>query len=216
MVGCVGIVAASFDPPGVAAAETVAAADVVAGVKAAYKDVQSIRADFTQVRRDAITKAEDKQRGKLSLKRPRKMRFEFTHPKPSLFVTDGQTLWIYNPEIKQVIEQPDLGGGGGMGVLLDDLSRLDEMFIVTLLPEEKGPRPDYVLDLVARQPSAFKSLQLTLSKQKFLLQDLVLTDSMNNVTELHFSSVRLNSDVADSEFTFVAPPGSQVVKAGGP
>lgn len=207
--------AAALTTP-VQAGEQVATADVIAGVKAAYKDVQSIRADFTQVRRDALLKTEDKQRGKLSLKRPRKMRFEFVHPKPSLFVTDGRTLWIYNPELNQVIEQPDLGMDSGMGILLDDLSRLDELFVVTLVPEDKGPKLYYTLNLVAKKPGGFKSLEMNLTKQKYLLQDLVLTDVMDNVTEMHFTGVRLNQEVPDSEFTFVAPAGAQVVKTGSP
>lgn len=213
LLGSAGLVVVA--PPVHAAGEQTAA-DVVSGVKAAYKDVQSIRADFTQVRKDAVLKTEDKQRGKLSLKRPRKMRFEFVHPKPSLFVTDGRTLWIYNAELNQVIEQPDLGAeGSGMGILLDDLSRLDELFEVTLVPEDRGPRLYHTLRLVPRKTGSFKSLELNVTKQKYLLQDLMLVDVMDNVTEMHFTGVRLNQDVPDSEFTFVAPVGAQVIRTGG-
>ena len=38
---------------------------------------------------------------------------------------------------------------------------------------------------------------------------------MDNVTEMNFTMVLMNKDIPDVEFTFVAPPGVQVVKAGG-
>jgi outer membrane lipoprotein-sorting protein len=69
--------------------------------------------------------------------------------------------------------------------------------------------------LVPKKPGAFKSVQLTLSKQKYVVQDLVLVNQLDDVTTMNFTTVRMNGDVPDSEFTFVAPPGVTVVKNGG-
>lgn len=194
--------------------ENPTATEVVAAIKSTYASVSSVRADFTQVRRDAALQTEDRQKGKVTLKRPRKMRFDFTSPATKTFVTDGTTLWIYDPAQNQVIQQPDLGTDSGLGVLLDDLSKLDEIFSITMLPDDA--KANHTLQLVPRQSSgAFKSLQLSFSKQKYVLQDVVLVDAMNNVTEMHFTSVKFNQEVSDSEFVFVAPPGVQVIKAGG-
>ena len=44
---------------------------------------------------------------------------------------------------------------------------------------------------------------------------MVLVDTMGATTEMHFVSVKLNSDVPDAEFVFTAPPGVRVIKAGG-
>jgi outer membrane lipoprotein carrier protein len=186
---------------------------VIAGVKETYRAVNTIRADFLQVRTDPVTRQKDQQRGKLALKRPRKMRFDFTQPTQQSFVTDGRTLWIYDAAKKQVIEQADLGSGSSMGVLLDDLGKLDELFTTTLV-DDKSPKTTHTLHLVPKEAGLFQSLELTVSRQKYLLQDLVLVDTMGTQTELHFSSVKLDVDVPDSEFVFVAPPGVSVIKAG--
>jgi len=199
---------------GYASPENPTTTELVTAIRDTYKTVNTIRADFTQVREDPVTHAKDQQKGKLALKRPKKMRFDFTSPAPRTFVSDGQTLWIYDPGQKQVIEQQDLSGSAGLGVLLDDLSKLDELFNVSIVPE-KTPKSTYTVHLLPRQPGAFQSLDLTIAKQKYVLQDLVLVDSMNFSTEMHFSSVRFDTDVPDSEFTFVAPPGVQVIKTGG-
>jgi len=188
--------------------------EVVAGVKDTYRVVNTVRAEFTQVVTDPVTQQQDRQRGRLVLKRPKKMKVEFLPPTPRTFVSNGKVLWIYDPVQKQVIEQQNLGGGGGVGVLLDDLGKLDELFSTTLMPEERPPKLTHTLRLVPLQAGAFQRLDLTVSKQKFLLQDLILTDALGAVTEMHFTLVRLDSDVPDSEFEFVAPPGVQVIKAG--
>ncbi len=188
--------------------------EVVTAVKDTYRSVNTIRADFTQVVTDPVTKQQDRQRGRLVLKRPKKMKIEFLAPNPRTFMSNGKFLWIYDPVQKQVIEQQDLGGGGGVGVLLDDLSKLDELFSTTLMPEDKPPKLTHTLRLVPRQQGAFQSLDLTVTKQKYVLQDLILTDAMGSVTEMHFTLVRIDTDVPDAEFEFVPPPGVQVIKAG--
>jgi outer membrane lipoprotein carrier protein len=189
--------------------------EVVAGVAAAYKVVNTVKADFTQIRTDPVTGQKDTEKGHLSLKRPKKMRFDFVSPQPRTFVTNGKTLWIYDPTSKQVIEQEDLGGNSGMGVLLDDLSKLDDLFTTTLLPDDKPPKPTVTLHLVPKKDGVFQSLDLTLTRQKYVLQDLDLVDPMGAHTEMHFANVRFDVDVPDTDFDFVPPPGVQVVKAGG-
>lgn len=189
--------------------------EILEGVADTYRNVQSIRAEFTQIRRDPVTQAEDRQKGKLALKRPRKLRLEIVSPTPSTFMTDGQTQWFYSPAQKQVIEQADLGAssGSGMGVLLEDMGKLGDLFTVTL-PDTRSATT-HTLHLVPKQAGLFQALDLTLTRQKYLLQDLVLVDTMGATTEMHFTSVKLDAGVPDAEFVFVAPPGVQVIKAGG-
>lgn len=189
--------------------------EILTAVADTYRNVQSIRAEFTQIRRDPITQAEDRQRGKLTLKRPKKLRLDILSPTASTFMTDGKTQWFYNPSQKQAIEQADLGSasGSGMGVLLDDMGKLGDLFTVTL-PDAKAATT-HTLHLVPKQAGLFQALDLTLTKQKYLLQDLVLVDTMGATTEMHFTSVKLDSEVPDTEFVFTAPPGVQVIKAGG-
>jgi chaperone LolA len=192
-------------------------AEVVAAVKSTYKDTKSVRADFLQVRHDKALGTDDKQRGRISIERPRKVRIEMGFPMETAVVSDGTTLWVYNVKAKQVMETPEIASAGGMGVLLEDLGKLDELYNVSLAPETSPPKPSYTVQLSPKQGqgSAFKSLQLTLSKQKYMLQNLTIVDPLDNVTEMSFTGVRLNTDIPDSEFVFVPPPGVSVMKTGG-
>lgn len=188
--------------------------ELVAAVKDTYSNATSVRADFVQVVRNKALGTEDRQRGRLAFEKPRKVRVEMGFPVQQIFVSDGKTLWAYSVKDKQAMQTPDLGdASAGVGIPIEDLARIDELFTVKLLPE-KPQKPSYTVELVPKKPGPFKSMQLTVSKNKYVLQDLVLVDQMDNVTEMSFTMVRMNQDIPDSEFTFVAPAGVQVIKTG--
>ncbi len=188
--------------------------EIIDVVEATYGSATSIRADFLQVDRSKALGTEVRQRGKIALERPQKMRVEMGLPATQIYVSDGKTMWSYSVKDKVVYESPEIGGGGGMNILLEDLGRLGELFNVTLLPEKPPGKPSVTVQLVPKQPGAFKSLELTLSKPKYVLQDLVLVNQFDDVTEMSFTAVRMNQDIPDAEFTFTAPPGVKLVKTG--
>lgn len=187
--------------------------ELIEAVEQTYSGATSIRAEFLQVDKSKSLGTEVRQRGRIALERPRKVRVEMGFPVTQTYISDGKTMWAYSVKDRQAFESPELGGGGGMGILLEDLSKLGDLFDVTVLPETPG-KPSVTVKLVPKQPGAFKSLQLTLSKQKYVLQDLVLVNQLDDVTQMTFSAVTMNKDIPDSEFTFVAPPGVNVVKTG--
>jgi outer membrane lipoprotein carrier protein len=187
--------------------------ELVAEVQKTYAGVTSVRANFTQTTRNQVTGAAEAQKGRLLMQRPRRLRIEIGTPVRSAVVSDGATMWIYAAEVKQVIVQKELGGSSGVGVLLDDLGRLSELFTAELR-EGSGPRPGHLVHLVPRQAAAYKSIDLSVGKARYLLQRLVITDAMDGVTDMEFSGVLLNTPVAAAEFTFKAPPGVQVIQGG--
>lgn len=189
-------------------------AELVQAVKSTYQGVSSVRADFTQVVTNrAMGGQPERQRGRISIERPRKIRVDLGVPLQSSVVSDGKTLWVYSVAQKQVIETPEVSAGAEVGALLDDLARLDEMFTVAMV-DDKPPKPTHTVRLTPRQQGSFKAMLLTLSRQKYLLQELVLVDQLDNTTTMNFTNLRMNADVPDSEFVFTVPVGVQVIKSG--
>ena len=185
--------------------------ELVSEVKKAYTGTTSVRAEFTQVVRSKATGKEDRQKGKIALERPRKVRVELGGANGQLFVSDGASLWVYSARDKYATQMPDMGQGSSVGILLDDLARIDEVFAVALVPSKS----DRVVTarLTPRQPGAFTTLELTFTKKKFELDRLVLTSATGDVTEMTFSGVRMNQDVPDADFRFTPPAGVTVSKA---
>jgi outer membrane lipoprotein carrier protein len=186
--------------------------EIVQAIEKTYANVQAIRADFTQTSRSSVM-GEQHQKGKVMLKRPRKMRWAFTQPDDRQFVTDGQTMWIWSAHDNQVIVTGDFASqSGDMPQLLDDLSKLDEMFDIVKLPDTPQA---HVLSLTPKKQASFKKLELVIEKKKYTLEKVTMTDNMDGVVELAFTQMKLNPELADSSFTFAIPPGAQVIRSDG-
>jgi outer membrane lipoprotein-sorting protein len=210
---------ALFAPMASASPDNPSVSELVSAVEATYGTATSIRAEFTQVQHSTAMGTDIKQHGRIAAERPRKLRVEtgeIGQPIQQTMVSDGKTLRIYNAKEKQLTEMPEMGDGGGMGadVLLGDLGRIGELFDVTILPQTPSTKPSYTVQLVPKQPGAVKSLKLTFSKQKYVVQDLVIVNQMDDVTTMNFTMVRMNQDIPETEFTLVPPPGVNVVKNG--
>lgn len=190
------------------------AQEVVTAVEATYKDVQSLSASFVQVTRSSM--GEMQQQGSVQLKRPRMMRWDFTEPATSSFITNGSMLWVWSADQNQVIVTEDLSGatsGNDMSQLLDDLSKLGELFTVETVGQEAA---SHTLKLTPKTPSAsVKQLQLVVSSDAYILQRVVVVDSFDAVVELDFTGVSLNTEISDERFNFVTPEGATTIKTDG-
>jgi outer membrane lipoprotein carrier protein len=187
--------------------------EILSAVEGVYGGVEALQADFVQVSRSAALGDEQRQKGRVVVKRPRKMRWEFTAPDKKLFLTDGATMWIWSPSDNQVIVYKDFSSNGSdVTGLLSDLNKLNELFTVELVADEGGDRA-YVLDLTPKGEGAgnFKQLRISFTKRKLLVERVLLTDQFDNVTDLTFTAVRLDAKVEEDSFVFQIPAGAEVI-----
>src|SRR6185503_6126704 len=75
----------------------------LAKMEQAEKTVQRLSFDFTQTAAIRVTGEEQKIRGTALFQRPDKFRVEHKAPQPQVVVSDGKTLWFYNPARSQVL-----------------------------------------------------------------------------------------------------------------
>ncbi|HVP63593.1 MAG TPA: outer membrane lipoprotein chaperone LolA [candidate division Zixibacteria bacterium] len=64
-----------------------------------YNSLQSLRADFTESYEGGGMRRVES--GTLWIRKPGQMRWEYSSPRPKLFVTDGHTAWFYVPGERQ-------------------------------------------------------------------------------------------------------------------
>ena len=189
--------------------------EAVAALEGFYASVQSMQANFVQITRQPSMGIEEEQRGQLILKRLRKMRWDFTRPDKRLFVTDGQQMWIHSPEDNQVIHYKDVAGmsSGGIDSLLSEMDKLSESFTVVLdLDPKSTTMGHFGLKLTPKVEAPFKSLYLEVNKRKLTLKRVLVVDTFDNETELRFSAVKVNVDVADTMFQFEVPAGAELIQ----
>jgi outer membrane lipoprotein carrier protein len=152
------------------------------------------------------------------VKKPGKMRWDYEGKggKPGqVLVSDGKTLWIYNPDDKAVIRD-EIGGAlertplaflMGLGELTRDFDVARPAQPVTL-----GRAGDVVLLLTPRTPiAALQELYLAVDPARSLVTAALIVDPFANRTRIAFDQIRQNTGVPDSRFSFDVPPGVQVV-----
>lgn len=77
-------------------------ADSVGDLQGRLNKVSSFHADFTQKVTDGSGATVQEGAGELWVKRPNLFNWHMTAPDESVLVSDGKTLWFYNPFVEQV------------------------------------------------------------------------------------------------------------------
>src|ERR1044071_3866147 len=95
----------------IAAAVAVRAADPTApelaqALQKKYDGVKDFSADFTHAYEGGVLKKQVTERGHLLVKKPGKMRWDYTAPDAKTFVSDGLKMYSYVPADKQVVVSP--------------------------------------------------------------------------------------------------------------
>lgn len=76
-------------------------ADAASDLKSRLDKVSSFHASFTQKVTDGSGNAVQEGQGDLWVKRPNLFNWHMTQPDESILVSDGTTLWFYNPFVEQ-------------------------------------------------------------------------------------------------------------------
>lgn len=171
----------------------------LASVQSHLKSTGSMTADFVQTDRNG-----QRLSGKLTLKRPGKIRFQYQKDVPLLIVGDGSSLTMIDYEVRQVQRWPVKNSP--LGALLDpdrDLTKYAKVVPTgsndVLSVEVKDPkRPEYgtITMVFVRDGSAPGGLRL---------RGWVALDSQNNRTRIDLTNQKFNIAVADSAFRWTDP-----------
>ena len=152
--------------------------EVVAGVEGAYARIADLKADFTQQAFNKSLGQTIKAEGTVYLKRPGKMRWEYRAPSPQQIVSDGQSLWVYTPDLNQVnVGEAPRALAGPAGSFLAGLGKVSEEFTARFLnPANKTDEAgNLVLDLTPRRPTpVLTRLILSVDPREFLARKAVL------------------------------------------
>jgi outer membrane lipoprotein carrier protein len=186
------------------------ATEVVSKLQSKYESIKSIKADFTQEVSSKTMPAMTSE-GKVWLKKPGRMRWEYKTPAKDLIVSDGKTIWLFQPDLNQVIEKTAASSASAMATdFLSGIGNIEKEFIVVLSAAEGA---NHVLTLTPKQEQAsLKKLTLEVGKKSSLVEKTVITDHYGNKTSVTFKNIKLNSSVKDSLFKYTAPKGVAVVR----
>src|SRR5690348_11488494 len=78
---------------------------VTAEVQKRYDGAADFKARFSQTLTSAAMARKTSSSGEVTFKKPGRMRWDYEKPDRNTYVTDGNVLWLYEPEDKQAFKQ---------------------------------------------------------------------------------------------------------------
>lgn len=190
-----------------------AAATVVARVQKYYDATKDLRAKFEQ-QLDSPSRAPSKASGELWLKKPGKMRWDYAKPEKKLMVSDGSTLWVYQPDDEQAYRQ-DLRGNAlpaQVSFLLGE-GKLDKEFDASLTKIDGVGPDELALKMVPKVgTTAYRYLVFVVDGKSGQVKQTIIYGQDGSTNKLSFVDVQQNKGVDDGKFKFSPPSGTHILK----
>lgn len=147
--------------------------------------------------------------GRLSATRRGEVRWETAAPYEQLLVSDGATIWLYDPDLAQVTVRPfrrNIAENPAM-LLIGGTDQLAAEYRVVSIDAEAGQRG---WQLIPHDSGAmFERIELVFENGVPL--SMKLWDAMEQVTVITFSDSSTTPDFSAELFHFEAPPGTDVL-----
>jgi outer membrane lipoprotein carrier protein len=158
----------------------------------------------------------DQASGKVYIKYPGKMRWEYEKPDRQIFITDGEKLWVYRPDDNQVQigQAPSFFRSGKGASFLSDIGLIRQKFDISLKKVQQGKNDDYYyLKLIPREKTLdITEIRLMISKQTFNVIQVITIDFYGDENRIDLVNFAFGVKLNDSLFSFKIPKGVDVLQ----
>jgi outer membrane lipoprotein carrier protein len=182
-----------------------------------YDTVRDFTADFEQAYVGGALKRRTVEKGTVAIRKPGRMRWDYTTPETKQFISDGQRIYFYVPADKQVRVSAMPGADKAPTPILFLAGRGDLLrdFRVEETAPPAGDANTRALKLEPKQPEPeYTSLTLVVDATTFQMRQLIVVDTQGGSSTFTFRNLRENTGVADSRFVFRIPRGVDVINQG--
>jgi len=175
-----------------------------------YQSTQSLQADFQQIITNTRGKIIEKSSGNLVLSRPDKFILEYMQPAEQKYISNGQTIWIYDIELEQVnIKHIEGDIGDSPALLLSSNTNIYKHYQVSDVKVGKADGLSWVQLLSKKSEMTFERVLLAFKGDQ--LMEMVMHDNFGQITQLKFSNITINKPFANRQFNFVPPDDVDVI-----
>jgi outer membrane lipoprotein-sorting protein len=193
---------------------------ILEGVREKYRDIPGFSVPY---RREIITRSmallgddvkSDLATGQLHFKPPHYLKVQQESPRKEDVITDGDTIWWYIPQQKQVYRYPSDQLGQELGVLSDIFQGLKEVeasFHVTLQgKDEKGLQQ---LELHPDPPwSQVDHIKISVAEGDYAIRVVEIHNYVGGTTRFILANRMIQQAFDEDFFRFVVPEGVRVIE----
>jgi outer membrane lipoprotein carrier protein len=188
---------------------------ILENIENKYTD-SKFTADFIQRSTIKAMNITDTATGKVYIKYPGMMRWEYEKPDRQIIITDADKLWIYRPEDNQVMsgKAPTFFRDGKGASFLSDIRLVRKKFDISL--EANQPTESdlfYHLKLIPREKTLdISEIRLMVSRKTFSVLQVMTLNFYGDETRIDLVNFAFGVDIDDSLFNFTIPQGVDVIQ----
>lgn len=195
---------------------TASANDAAKRLSEKFNTHQRFTALFQQYTLGEGSAREELSNGQLWIEHPNKLRWETQLPFPQIIVGDGENLWIYDPDLEQATRRSldEDTAFTPASVIGATESELQARFIISEIDAgTAGASSDALFELRPKviDNAEFERLRLLFNSRG--LSEILIEDGLGQRSLIMLSDVKFPSQIPSSRFTFVPPPGTDLIEA---
>jgi outer membrane lipoprotein carrier protein len=192
--------------------DSTSAEAVASSLQRKYDSIRDFSTDFLHQYEGGVLKRKREERGTLFVKKPGKMRWNYSAPDEKVFVSNGVRLIQYFAAEKRAVVSPVPDDDQAAVLFLAGRGNLTRDFTASFAT---GGTPDtWALRLEPKRPQPeYDWLEVTARRDTLTLQSLTVAEKQGSRSTFRFSNFKENVGLADKLFDFSIPRGVEVTNA---
>ncbi|PWG62410.1 outer membrane lipoprotein chaperone LolA [Sediminicurvatus halobius] len=184
------------------------ASDPVSTLESYFSEVETLRGEFLQETTDEAGTVIEEAEGTFVIARPQRFRWHYETPYEQLIVADGERLWVYDVDLRQVTVRPldRVLGVGAAQLLSGEFEALTESFSIVA---GEG-------DWIRLEPTdpAWDFQHVRLLLEDGVPRVVEVRDDIGQSVRMRLSALERNPEVPEARFDFEPPPEADVIEDG--
>jgi chaperone LolA len=182
--------------------------DTLEKLEGYLQQLKSFTADFSQSIENENAQVREISSGEVYVEKPLRFHWQYRYPYEQQLIADGQTLWIYDQDLNQVIIKPvQVAIKGAPASLLSDTSALTKNYEVKHLEVIDGI--SWFVLTPKNTSEEFKEFYMGFSEKG--LEIMEIHDNFNQITRIIFDNTTVNARIDASIFSFTPPKNADII-----
>jgi len=190
------------------------AEDVVSRLEKTLSSTKTLQANFEHSFYSAVVSTPLKEKGKLYLQKPDKMRWEYTDPEHNIYLFEGDRYQYYFAEDNQLMRGSisDEGHESEILFLLTGKKNITDFYSAESNSFPTDNPQNAQIKLTPKQEEGGAYLLLELDKDKWLIHKIIFMDWEGNKTEFRFDKIKVNAILPKNIFELKLPSDVEIIE----
>jgi outer membrane lipoprotein carrier protein len=173
---------------------------------------ESARAEFSQFALSSNGDRAEESVGYFYVARPDRFRWVTEQPFVKEIVSDGESIWIHDPDLDQVTRRPSGSHGNSAPALIlnGQISELQKQFSISRIDENEQGISLFELRPLNPEGNTFARIRLLFEQER--LTELSMEDSLGQRSMLVLHDLEYNPELPQDIFEFSLPPGADLIE----